>query len=203
MSTVVLVSFVLPVFFTRDWLLLRMGPVAGMMPRLREYALVLLASTILFSVVTFSVGTERLLEIVLSPSVTLPVVLLYGVVLAVCIWIRWTDRHQVAWRLALFPNPLLVLALAMLARFIVPRESALGTIVVIPLLTLLWIGLIGMSVWGARNTPLDVPDLNFSLGLAGLVNSAVLMLLPLGALVLGSAAWNSFFQLLGAMLSAD
>ena len=109
MSTVVLISFVLPVFFTRDWLLLRMGPAATTMTRLRGYALVLLASTILFSAVTFSVRTERLLEILLSPSVTLPVVLLYGALLAVSIWIKRTDRHQVAWQIALSPNPILVL----------------------------------------------------------------------------------------------
>lgn len=203
MSTVILISFVLPTFFVRDWLLLRMGPAATIVARLREYAFVLLASIVLFSAITFSVGTERLLEIVLSPTVTVPVVLLYGVVLAVCIWIRRTDRHQVAWRIALSPNPVLILAIATLARFIPPRVSALGTVVVTALLAFLWIGLIGLSVWAARNTPLDVPDLNFSLGLAGLVNSAVLMLLPLGAWVVGSAAWNSFFQQLGAMLSAD
>jgi len=203
MSTVILISFVLPTFFVRDWLLLRMGPAAAIVARLREYALVLLASIVLFSAITVAVGTERLLEIVLSPSVTLPIVLLYCVLLAVCIWIRRTDRHQVAWRIALFPNPVLVLAIATLARFILPRVSVFGAVVVTPLLACLWIGLIGLSVWGARNTPLDVPDLNFSLGLAGLVNSAVLLLLPLGAWIQGSAAWNNLFQQVGAMLSFD
>jgi len=203
MSTVILISFVLPVFFVRDWLLLRMGPVATVVARLRQYALVLLVSIILFSAATFTVGTERVLEIVLSPSVTLPVVLLYSVLLAVCIWIRRTDRHQIAWRIALFPNPILVLAIAMLARFVLPRLPALGTVVVAPLMAFLWTGLIGLSVWKARNTPLDVPDLNFSLNLAGYVNSAVLMLLPLGAWIESSGPWNSLFQQLGAMLSAD
>lgn len=198
-----MISFVLPTFFVRDWLLLRMGPAATIVARLREYAFVLLASIVLFSAITFSAGTGRLLEIVLSPSVTLPVVLLYCVLLAVCIWIRRTERHQVAWRIALFPNPLLVLAIATLARFILPRASVFGAVVITPLLACLWIGLIGLSVWKARNAPLDVPDLNFSLGLAGLVNSAVLLLLPLGAWIGGNAAWNSFFQQLGAMLSAD
>jgi hypothetical protein len=203
MSTEILIAFVLPAFFARDWLLLRMGPVSTIAARLRKYALVLLTSIVLVSAVTFSIRTERLLEMVLSPSVTLPIVLFYGVLLVVCIWIRRTDRHQVAWRIALFPNPILVLSLAMLARFIVSRESALGIVVVIPLLALLWIGLIGMSVWGARNTPLDVPDLDFSLGLTSAVNSAVLMILPLGAWIEGSRAWMSFFQQLAAMLSAD
>ena len=132
MSTVILISFVLPTFFVRDWLLLRMGPAATIVARLREYAFVLLASIVLFSAITFSAGTGRLLEIVLSPSVTLPVVLLYCVLLAVCIWIRRTERHQVAWRIALFPNPLLVLAIATLARFILPRASVFGAVVITP-----------------------------------------------------------------------
>ena len=61
----ILISFVLPILFMRDWLLLRMGPTATAVARLREYGLVLLASVIFFSGVTFSVGTERLLETVL------------------------------------------------------------------------------------------------------------------------------------------
>jgi hypothetical protein len=199
MSTVVLISFVLPVFFTRDWLLLRMGPAATTMARLSGYAIVLVASTILFSTVTLSVRTERLLEILLAPSVT--VVLLYGALLAVSIWIKRTDRHQVAWQIALFPNPILVLTIAMLARFF-PQVSALGIAAVTLLLAFLWIAFLGLSVWQARNTPLDVPDLDFSLNLAGWVNSAVLMLLPLGVWIAGGVAWNSFFQQLGAMLSA-
>src|ERR1019366_8215452 len=201
MSTVILISFVLPTFFVRDWLLLRMGPASTIVARLRKYAFVLLISIVLFSAITFSVGTERLLELVFSPSVTLPVVLLYCVLLAVCIWIRRTDRHQVAWRIALFPNPVLVLAIATLARLILLRASVLGAVVLTPLLGCLWIGLIGLAVWEARNTPLDVPDLDFSLGLTGLVSSAVLMLLPLGAWIGGSTAWNIFFHQLGAMLS--
>jgi hypothetical protein len=203
MSTLIMLLFVLPAFFARDWLLLRMGPVVSTVPRLREYASVLLVSIVLFSAITFSVGTERLLEIVLSPSVTLPVVLLYSVLLALCIWIRRTDRLQLAWRIVLFPNPILVLAIALLARFILPRASTLGTFVVALLLDSLWISLVGLSVWETRNTPLDVPDIYFSLSLAGIVNSAVLTLLPIGAWIAGSASWNNFFQQLGAMLSAD
>ena len=203
MSTVVLISFVLPVFFTRDWLLLRMGPVATIVARLRGYAIVLLASTILFSAFTFSGRTEKLLEMLLSPSVTLTVVLLYGALLAVSIWIKRTDRHQVAWQIALSPNPILVLTIAILARFVLPRVSALGIAVVTPLLAFLWTAFIGLSVWEARNTPLDVPDLDFSLSLAGWVNSAVLMLLPLAVWIEGGVGWNSFFRQLGAMLSAD
>jgi hypothetical protein len=203
MSTLILILFVLPAFFARDWLLLRMGPVAATMRRLREYASVLLVSIVLFSALTFSVGTERLLEIVLSPSVILPVVLLYCVLLALCIWIRRTDRLQLAWRIALFPNPILVLAIAILSRFILPRASTLGTFIVALLLGSLWISLVGLSVWKTRNTPLDVPDIYFSLSLAGIVNSAVLTLLPIGAWIAGSASWNNLFQQLGAMLSAD
>jgi hypothetical protein len=203
MSTLIMLLFVLPAFFARDWLLLRMGPVVSTVPRLREYASVLLVSIVLFSAITFSVGTERLLEIVLSPSVTLPVVLLYSVLLALCIWIRRTDRLQLAWRIVLFPNPILVLAIGLLARFILPSASTLGTFVVALLLDSLWISLVGLSVWETRNTPLDVPDIYFSLSLAGIVNSAVLTLLPMGAWLAGSPSWNNFFQQLGAMLSAD
>ncbi|MBZ5634492.1 MAG: hypothetical protein LAO55_15320 [Acidobacteriia bacterium] len=203
MSIVILISFVLPVFFLRDWLLLRMGPAVTIVARLREYALVLLASVTLFSTIMFSVGTGRLLEIVLSPSAILPLVLLYSVLLAVCIWIRRTDRHQFAWRIATIPNPVLVGAIAVVARLFLPPASPFARVLGTILLTFLWIGLIGLSVWEARNTPLDVPDLNFSLNLAGFVNSAVLMLLPLGAWIEGGAAWNNLFQQVGAMLSFD
>jgi hypothetical protein len=203
MSALILISFVLPVFFTRDWLLLRMGPAATTVARLRPYGVVLLLSMVLLSSLTFSARTDKLLEIVFAPSVTLAVVLLYGVLLAGGIWIRRTDRHQVAWLIAIVPNPVLIGAIAVLARTLLPEASQLATVLGSTLLMSLWIGLIGFSVWEARNAPLDVPDLDFSINLAGLVNSAVLMLLTLGAWIEGSAAWNNFFQQLGAMLSAD
>ena len=62
------------------------------------------------------------------------------------------------------------------------------------MLACVWIGLIGLSVWEARTTPLEVSDLDFSLGLAGLINSVLLLLLPIGAWIEGSAAWNNLFQ---------
>jgi hypothetical protein len=203
MSTVILVFFVLPMFFARDWLLLRMGPVETTVVRLRQYGVVLLLSMVLLSTLVYSASTESILEVVFKPLVTSAVVMFYGVLLAICIWIRRTDHHQVAWLIAILPNPVLIGAIAVLARMFFPETSQFTTILGSALLTFLWISLIGFSVWEARNTPLDVPDLDFSLNIAGLVNSAALMLLPFGAWIGGSAAWSSFFQQLGAMLSAD
>jgi hypothetical protein len=189
MSTAILISFVLPVFFARDWLLLRMGPGATTIPRLRQYGVVQLMSMVLFSTVMFSVRTERLLEIAFAPAVTLAVVLFYGVLLAVCIWIRRTDRHRLAWLIALLPNPALIGAIVALARLLLPRDSSLAMVLAL-LLTSLWIALIDLSVWKARSAPLDAPDLDFSLIVAGLANSTILVLLPLGAWIEGSLAWR-------------
>lgn len=197
MGTALLIPLVLSIFLVRDHLLLRMGPRRTTFVRLRAYAISLLMSGIVAAASTFALEPSRLLRTLLAPAVALPVVLFYGVLAIACIWVRRTDNHHFAWYFAVVPNPLLALGFAMFARLALASAWPYAVIVVALLLACLWIGLIVVSVWWTRNTPLDVPDLDFSLGLAAIVNSVALILLPL-ALIVDSTAWSDLFRRLAS-----
>ena len=97
MSALILISFMLPVFFARDSLLLRMGPAATAVARLRKYGVVLLLSTVLLSTLIFSTRVERVFEIGFTPSVTLAIVLFY-ILLPLRAWIQGNGAWNEAFR---------------------------------------------------------------------------------------------------------
>jgi hypothetical protein len=181
MSAFVIAIFVLPVLFERDCFLLRLGPSAAISRRLRVYALGLLASLTLVSLLTLSLKTDHLVRTVLAPSVTAPVAVFYCMLIAVCIWLRRTGRSQLGWWIAILPNPMLAGAVAVLARLIVPQRTILMATICAALLTSLWIGLISLWVWNTRNAPLDAPDAKFAVGFATLVNTGAIVFLPLAS----------------------
>jgi hypothetical protein len=203
MSAGILVVFVLPIFFVRDCFLLRMGRVATTLARLKIYAATVLASVIVLSVVTISFTTERLLKEWASLPVCLAGLLFYGALLVMCIWFKRTERHRFAWRIAALPNPILAGGIVLLARIILPIHSPSATALGATLVACLWCGIIGLSVWRMRAALMDVPDLDFSLQLAGLVNSAAVVLPFLGLFVTGGFGWSEILRKLGTILSAD
>src|SRR5579862_2926783 len=107
MSAWILSAFVLPIFFVRDCFLLRMGRAATTLARLKTYAVAVLASVLLLSVVTASFTTERLLKEFASLPVCFALLLFYGALLVMCVWMKRTERHHLAWRIAVVPNPVL------------------------------------------------------------------------------------------------
>jgi hypothetical protein len=198
-----LIPFILCFFLLRDFLLLKMGPPSKVLARLRVYAGVLLGSELLFSVATSPLTTERLLQLARSPRVILPLALFYAALAILCLWVRRTDRHNIAWFIAILPNPLLVIGIAIVARWLAPAVSPATNIVGPSLLACLWIAAVSLFVRAARHAPQDVPELDFSLGLAGLVNSIALLALPIESFLANANGWSEFLRQLGAMLSAD
>jgi hypothetical protein len=190
MTPWILVAFVLSMFFARDCLLLRMGSAASTVARLRVYAAMILATVILLSVVTTSLTTDALLGDFWSLPVSLSCLLFYGALLVISVWVKRTERHHVAWRIAVLPNPLLAGGMALLARLILPKGSPVTLVLCAAMVSFLWTGLLGLRVWRLRWTPLDVPELDFSLEIAGLVSVAALLVPVLGLVVTKGAGWS-------------
>ena len=182
-----LVAFALSIFFARDCFLLRMGSAASTVARLREYATVILASVTLLSLFTTSLTADGLVGELWSLPVSLSCLLFYGVLLVISVWVKRTERHNVAWRIAVLPNPLLAGGMVLLTRLILPKGSPAAFVVCAALVSCFWVGLLGLRVWRLRWTFLDVPELDFSLELAGLVSVAALLLPILGLVVMKGA----------------
>src|SRR5437899_664067 len=103
-----ILPFVLVAFGVRDFLLLKTGPAARTFARLGVYSIVLVTSSMFFSAATFTLTIDRLVELIRSPRVAWSFVLLYGVMLGACLWVRRTARRDLAWLIAVIPNPLLI-----------------------------------------------------------------------------------------------
>lgn len=178
MSALAVIAFSLTLFFLRDYFLLRMGPARLFSTRLRLYAVVLLASVLLVSASTSQLSGEELFRLFQTPRVILLTVAYHTVLALICLWIRRTDRHHRAWLLAVVPNPLLAFCIALLARLMFTSASVYALIAGSGFPGFVWIGLITLCLERTADAHMDVPDLDFSIGFAGFVNSIALLLLP-------------------------
>jgi predicted lysophospholipase L1 biosynthesis ABC-type transport system permease subunit len=183
MNALAVITFSLCLFFLRDYFLLQMGPARLLSVRLRFYAVVLLGSAFLVSGATSRLDEAQLLLLFRAPRVVLPIVALYAVPVAICLWIQRTDRHHRAWLLATAPNPLLAFSIALLARVMFPSASVYAVMLGSGVLALVWIGLIAVWLERTAGMRMDVPDLDFSIRFAGFVNSIALLLLPVEFLI--------------------
>jgi hypothetical protein len=183
MNALAVVPFCLSLFFLRDCFLLRMGPTRLLSARLGLYAVVLLASILLVSGATSQLGGNEPLQLFQTPRAILLIVGFYALLVPVCLWIRRTDRHHRAWLLATAPNPLLAFSIALPARTMFPSASVHAVMAASGFLAFVWIGLIALWLERTAHARMDVPDLDFSIGFAGFVNSIALLLLPVAFLM--------------------
>jgi protein-S-isoprenylcysteine O-methyltransferase Ste14 len=178
MHTFDLIPFLLPAFAVRDSLLLSAGP-GRQMSKLLAYAGTILASV--FSAATLSPGSDQQLRFVHGSYVVLATVLFYGASLALCIWVGRTRRRQIAWFIAIIPNPLLAFVLSSFSRGMFPYDSLFFSGFATAVTTGVWLGLVFLSVSATSNTSQDVKEQDWSVKLAGFINSAVLMILPVAS----------------------
>jgi hypothetical protein len=108
-------------------------------------------------------------------------VLFYGASLALCIWVGRTRRRQIAWFIAIIPNPLLAFVLSSFSGSVFPHDSLFSSGFATAVTTGVWLGLVFLSVSATSNTSQDVKKQDWSVKLAGFINSAVLMILPVAS----------------------
>jgi hypothetical protein len=137
---------------------------------------------LLVSGATSRLGGEELFQLFQAPRVILLTVAYYTVLALICLWIRRTDHHR-AWLLAVVPNPILAFCVALLARLIFSSVSVYALIAGSGFPSFIWIGLITLCLERTADAHMDVPDLDFSIGFAGFVNSIALLLLPVDFLM--------------------
>jgi hypothetical protein len=188
-----MIPVILGFFLLRDILLLRIGPSAKLFPRLGIYAAVQLTGVVLASAATNALDTSRILQFSRSPSIVFLIMAFYAALAALCFWVRRADHHDLAWLMTLVPNPMLVLGVTVIARFIAPEWRPNAGIVAPTLLACLWVGVVGFSLKGNNNRQ-DVSELDSSLGVAGLVNSIALLALPTESFLTSNCDWAGFSQ---------
>ena len=183
MLALVLTPFAFLSFAVRDFLLLRIGPHARASHRLRDYSIAVLVFVILFSPIIFGNRPDETFNLIWPPHFVGILAGIYAGLLAASLWVRATERYHLAWILAVVPNPLLIIGLAIPARIFWPQGQVYGSVLVTSLIALLWVALICLFVKKADHAPLDVTDLDFSLLSAGIVHCIALVVLPAAALL--------------------
>ena len=176
MNAFLLIPFTLCPFFLRDYFLLQAGPPRLLSVKLRLYALAVLTPAVLLTAATSKLSNQAFLNRLRKPSLVLPTVGLYLLLLTVCLWIRRTDRHRWAWLLALAPNPILAFCLAFVARLMFSPSSGYAATALSSVAACVWIALISMSLKGTERCPMDVRDLDFSIRVAAWANVVALLL---------------------------
>jgi FtsH-binding integral membrane protein len=196
-----LIPIFLGFFLLRDILLLRIGPSAKLSPRFRIYAIVQLISVALASAAAVSYG-DRVLQYLKAARFAFLIAIFYAVLAALCFWFRRTDRHSRAWQICLVPNPLLILGVSIIAHFAGPSRSPCAELATPLVIACLWVGLVGFSLRAIREQS-DVSELDYSLGVAGFVNSIALLALPVESFLADTREWAEFLQFFQVLIRFD
>ena len=168
-----LIPLVFSLFFYRDFFLLGLVATGSLWSRLGFYTVSLLASVLLAPIVIskFEVGWIH--------SFTFAVFcgLFYAALLVLCFWLRRCRLYNLVWLTAL-PNPVLIGSIIIFAS----TELQDGTQYSV-FLVLAWIGAMSVGLLATRSsTPTD-PESDPSLELAGVMNLAAMVILPMDALL--------------------
>ena len=169
---------VLFLFWSRDYLILRMGPLLRTRSRVSLYAGVVVGMTALLSVVVWSVGSSAVFQFIWSLPVLVSLTALHIAGAIFCFWLKRSDRYHRVWLMALLPTPV---AWFFLASGVISRNFAARSLVVW-LICALWIA--AMFAWVARARRIEMPadELDFAVTLTGYSNflgSFVLILFSL------------------------
>jgi hypothetical protein len=169
----ILIPLVFSVFFYRDFFLLGLASARSLWSRLGFYAATLLASVLLAPMVIakFEVGWMHSFTFALFCG------LFYAALLGLCFWLRRCGLYNLVWLTAL-PNPVLIGSIIIFA----PTDLRGGTQYSV-FLVLAWIGAMSVGLLATRSTtPID-PESDASLELAGVMNLAAMVILPVDALL--------------------
>ena len=169
----ILIPLVFSVFFYRDFFLLGLVSARSLWSRLGFYAATLLASVLLAPMVIskFEVGWIH------SCTFALFCGLFYAALLVLCFWLRRCGLYNLVWLTAL-PNPALIGSIIIFASTDLQDGTQYSVFLV-----LAWIGAMSVGLLATRSTTPTDPGSDASLELAGVMNLAAMVILPVDALL--------------------
>lgn len=157
---------VLLLFWCRDYLSLRMGPLLSTSSRVSLYAGVVVGTTALLSVVVWRVGSSTVSRFIWSFPVLVSLIALHIAGAILCFWLKRSDRYHLVWLVALIPTPV---AWFFLASGVISRDFAARSFVVW-LICALWIAAMFALVARARRIEMPADELDFAVSLTGYSN---------------------------------
>ena len=157
---------VLLLFWCRDYLILRMGPLLRTRARVGLYAGVVAGTTALLSVVAWRVGSSAVSRFIWSLPVLVSLIALHIAGGILCLWLKRSDRYYRVWLVALIPTPV---AWFFFAGGVISRDFAARSFVVW-LICALWIAAMFALVARTRRIEMPADELDFAVSLTGYSN---------------------------------
>ena len=161
-----MIAAVLLLFWCRDYLILRMGPLHRITSRVGLYSAVVLVTTALLAIVAWRMGVLAVSRFIWSSPVLIILIALHIAGAILCFWLRRSGRYHRVWLVALIPTPALWF---FLANGIVSRGSDAHGFAAW-LVCALWITAMFAMVARAKRTQMCAEDLDFAVSFAGSSN---------------------------------
>ncbi len=157
---------VLFLFWCRDYLILRMGPLLKTKSRVSLYSGVVVGTTALLSGAVLRMGSSAVSRFISSFPVLTGLIALHIGGAIICLWLRRSDRYHRVWLVALIPTPVVWF---FLASGIISWDFVAHGLVVW-LICALWIA--AMFALSARASRIEMPadELDFAVSLTGYSN---------------------------------
>ena len=161
-----MIAAVLLLFWCRDYLILRMGPLRKVTSRVGLYSGVLLVTTAVLSILAWREGVTAVSRFLWSFPVLIPLIAVHIVGAILCFWLKRSGRYHRVWLVALIPAPAVWF---FLANGMVSRGSDAHGFAAW-LVCALWITAMLAMVARAKRIQMCAEDLDFAVSFAGSSN---------------------------------
>src|SRR5581483_11961203 len=153
-----MIAAVLLLFWYRDYLILRMGPLRKVGSRVGLYSGILLVTTALPSMLAWPQGVSTVSRLMGPFPVLISLIAVHIVGAMLCFWLKRSDRYDRVWLIALIPMPAVWFFLA--GGMVSEEPLARGFVAL--LLCALWTSSMLAMVARARQAEMCAEDLDFA-----------------------------------------
>jgi hypothetical protein len=157
-------------FWSRDYLVLRIGPPRRLPRRVWIYSVLVFTMAMLLGTLTLSFGPHEFLALIHSPRVFVPLIAFHLAAAMTCFWLKQTERYNGAWLIAMIPAPGVWFLLAQATLLPAYGSGNFVTSLILGVVSALWVSMMIVTVLQMRRPEMPVEDMDFAIGLAGWSN---------------------------------
>jgi hypothetical protein len=157
-------------FWSRDFLVLRIGPQRSVPRRVWMYRAVVFMMAMPLVTLTLSFGPYEFLALLHSSQVFISLIAFHLGAGIMCFWLKQTERYDSAWLAAMIPAPGVWFLLAKATFLPAYGLGPFATSLIVGLVSALWITLMILIVLQMGRRQMPVEDMDFAMGLAGWSN---------------------------------
>lgn len=166
-------------FWSRDYLVLRIGPARRVPRRVWMYSAVVFMMAMVMGTLTLSFGPYEFQALLRSPQVFVSLIAFHLAAGIMCFWLKQTERYDSAWLAAMIPAPGVWFLLAKATFLPAYGWGNFATSLIVGLVSALWITLMIVTVLQMGRRQMPVEDMDFAMGLAGWSNCLAIALVSI------------------------